>query len=641
MAIIAPDLQRIFEPDVVAALRDQLSRAIGRLSARTSHRPPSLAVLLPALYFDIRRSDETRAEEAKEIHHPPNYHLPVEDAPSRDDLLRYLSIAEATYTQYESELENRLRNVGLSAPLIDHSFGVSGRINLQDRVHRVASDMFEPAYVLSVDTENDTLILAIRGSFETADFITDGAGDTIEFLDGFHAHEGVARSAKYLHATLRSKMAATLDGIAVRRVVVLGHSLGAGCAAALTLLLRRPRTDGESETDHARDMLSKTTCYAFAPPPIFEERLAKKTADMRQGNQPVIVTVVSGYDLVPRLSVRALDKLLVRLAHFDFSKSVEVNATSTISAVAQPIFGTDVGSRIAQSLGPFAQTLGESALAAIAQADTQTVLGSAARALSSTVLNEVRDHTQRTSMREFSEAMSQLTVGDDQPLLLRLPGKVWYLERKFQSPVGLGDEPVVPKAKLVSKPADWFDTIELSGWNIHDHMVLNMLSVVRTLPNAMPVRSNSQQTGSVSVTSSTRQSSQVQTPPAGLRSSSSTALGQLSPACILPHRNPRGMEASIPRRNGMASARAPILLTRAVRDVGQGNVTAREDSWRMVRLSPSPSPSPSLSPSPSPSRSGLSPARSESLSWSPPRQRSGRCVRALSDEHEGRSIYEE
>uniref|UniRef100_S4RFE3 sn-1-specific diacylglycerol lipase n=1 Tax=Petromyzon marinus TaxID=7757 RepID=S4RFE3_PETMA len=73
------------------------------------------------------------------------------------------------------------------------------------------------------------------------------------------------------------------------RVVVTGHSLGAGTAAILALLLK--------------PSYPSLRCYAFSPPGgLLSEALSKHA-------QQFIISVVLGLDLVPRLSLANMDDL--------------------------------------------------------------------------------------------------------------------------------------------------------------------------------------------------------------------------------------------------------------------------------------------------------------------------------------------
>lgn len=78
-------------------------------------------------------------------------------------------------------------------------------------------------------------------------------------------------------------------------IVVVGHSLGAGTAAILAILLK--------------EIYSNVICFAFAPPGgLLSEDAAEYSKDF-------IVSVVNAKDLVPRLGLHQMEKLRFDLIH--------------------------------------------------------------------------------------------------------------------------------------------------------------------------------------------------------------------------------------------------------------------------------------------------------------------------------------
>lgn len=170
------------------------------------------------------------------------------------------------------------------------------------------------------DRDTNELVVAIRGTLSLEDCITDvlaspehleETGRKWGFLGkGKYAHNGMLKSAQRIRELLDSvvKLKELQKHIAEDvyfrknigvvdieepssppRLVVVGHSLGAGVAAILSLLLR--------------PAFPELKCYGYGMPgSIFDEETCKET-------QTYITSIVLNNDLVPRLAARSLCKL--------------------------------------------------------------------------------------------------------------------------------------------------------------------------------------------------------------------------------------------------------------------------------------------------------------------------------------------
>lgn len=140
------------------------------------------------------------------------------------------------------------------------------------------------------DTLMSSIVIVVRGTASVSDAVTDASASVCEF-DGVPAHCGIARAAVSVFREVQPMlqeaiaMAAAAEGKPFRPVVV-GHSLGAGTAILLTVLLRQLCPD--------------VTCVAFAPPPMVAE-----TAVDRLRLDDCVTAVVLDNDLVPRSSLHA------------------------------------------------------------------------------------------------------------------------------------------------------------------------------------------------------------------------------------------------------------------------------------------------------------------------------------------------
>ncbi|XP_036682788.1 diacylglycerol lipase-beta isoform X3 [Balaenoptera musculus] len=140
----------------------------------------------------------------------------------------------------------------------------------------------------------------IHVSFHDKDILTDLSAES-EPLDlecevqDCWAHKGISQAARYVYRRLIN------DGILSQafsiapeyRLVIVGHSLGAGAAALLTIMLRNP--------------YPQVRCYAFSPP---RGLLSKSLCEY---SKTFIVSLVLGKDVIPRLSVTNLEDLKRRI----------------------------------------------------------------------------------------------------------------------------------------------------------------------------------------------------------------------------------------------------------------------------------------------------------------------------------------
>jgi len=112
------------------------------------------------------------------------------------------------------------------------------------------------------------------------------------------AYAGVLQSARHIIAEcipfLNSAMARNPE----YKVVVTGHSLAGAVGTLVTLILM---SNGNL---FSKDKIS---CFAFGPPPIIPIRLSTEN----------IFCVINGADVVPRLSLSSLERLMVKMEKLD------------------------------------------------------------------------------------------------------------------------------------------------------------------------------------------------------------------------------------------------------------------------------------------------------------------------------------
>ncbi|GLI65498.1 hypothetical protein VaNZ11_009046 [Volvox africanus] len=194
-------------------------------------------------------------------------------------------------------------------------------------------------YYVAVDRQRRSVVVAVRGSLSLSDVVTDLLCEPAEYdvpgvphTDGsgrrvLWAHRGMLESTRATLADLQKQgvlAAATADwpadvdaqkrllqqlpserarAVASRlrgacsgfRVVVTGHSLGAGVTGLLGPLLHK--------------QFNKLRCWAFAPPGGL---MSPKAAELTHG---ICISLVHAKDMIPRLAVNTMEQLVQDLVN--------------------------------------------------------------------------------------------------------------------------------------------------------------------------------------------------------------------------------------------------------------------------------------------------------------------------------------
>lgn len=154
------------------------------------------------------------------------------------------------------------------------------------------NSIFEIPFYVAIDKAKQSVVVAIRGTLSLKDAITDLDADceclSFEGLTGCVAHKGILQAATYVKNTLEEKhiLEAAFDRVQGSKLVITGHSLGAGAAAVLAILLKSSYPD--------------LICFSYAPPGGLLSFEASKQS------QEFICSVVLGKDLIARLSIWSL-----------------------------------------------------------------------------------------------------------------------------------------------------------------------------------------------------------------------------------------------------------------------------------------------------------------------------------------------
>ncbi|XP_060795610.1 diacylglycerol lipase-beta [Neoarius graeffei] len=162
------------------------------------------------------------------------------------------------------------------------------------------NQIYEIPFYVALDHKREAVLVAVRGTLSLKDALTDLSAEcenlTVEGVSGAaYAHKGISQAAEYIYKKLVN------DGILRQafsiapeyKLVIVGHSLGAGAAALLAV--------------HLHSTYSTLKCYAFSPPGgLMSKALAEYSKQF-------VVSVVLGKDLVPRLSIPNMEDLKRRL----------------------------------------------------------------------------------------------------------------------------------------------------------------------------------------------------------------------------------------------------------------------------------------------------------------------------------------
>ena len=156
-------------------------------------------------------------------------------------------------------------------------------------------------HFMCVDHEAAAIVVTCRGTLGLEDLLTDLTCEytTISIRgSNYRVHKGMYNSAALLlRSRLLGSLTTTLSTYPDYGLVLTGHSLGAGVAALVSILISSPDDSGAFTTAH--DSLPQGRpihCYAFGSPAIVCERLRKATRGL-------VTTVVNGNDVVPSLSI--------------------------------------------------------------------------------------------------------------------------------------------------------------------------------------------------------------------------------------------------------------------------------------------------------------------------------------------------
>jgi len=195
-----------------------------------------------------------------------------------------------------------------------------------------------PCYLVAYSESRNAVVLAVRGTADPGDAITDLAC-VADSYDGLKYHSGILAAAFAVLNDASEAILAVVDEARPSKLVVTGHSLGGGVALCIALLLDRAADDaaesiegasnGSAWTgdrgDYAGDkdgavlLLARRLAaagmtvetVAFSPPPVACD------ADGSHLDVAQCCSISVGDDVVPYLSLHSVKKLQKQLDRVD------------------------------------------------------------------------------------------------------------------------------------------------------------------------------------------------------------------------------------------------------------------------------------------------------------------------------------
>ncbi|XP_063979131.1 diacylglycerol lipase-alpha isoform X4 [Diachasmimorpha longicaudata] len=162
-------------------------------------------------------------------------------------------------------------------------------------------DVGETPFFVALDYTKKKVVISIRGTLSMKDVLTDLNAEA-EVLpltpprDDWLGHKGMVQAAEYIRKKIYDEQIITTAfakdparGTDQFGLTLVGHSLGAGTASILAILLRQEYPD--------------LVCFSYAPP----GGLLSMPAQVY--TQEFITSVVVGKDVVPRIGLRQMESL--------------------------------------------------------------------------------------------------------------------------------------------------------------------------------------------------------------------------------------------------------------------------------------------------------------------------------------------
>lgn len=185
----------------------------------------------------------------------------------------------------------------------------------QLKKHVNTSSILKPAYCIAVDDAKKSVVLSIRGTYAATDVLTDLQPHSEKF-EGGYAHSGILSAARWILSNENDTLQVLLSENPGYKLILAGHSLGAGAACLLTYLLRES-VGSRNKRISSRLGISNSMieCWGYGCPPCVDKELCE--------NAPFIKNIVLQDDIVARASIAALEDLRSEILLTDWADVLE------------------------------------------------------------------------------------------------------------------------------------------------------------------------------------------------------------------------------------------------------------------------------------------------------------------------------
>lgn len=175
-------------------------------------------------------------------------------------------------------------------------------------------DIGETPFVVAIDYAREKIVVSIRGTLSMKDVLTDlnAEGETLPLnppVEDFLGHKGMVQAAVYIKNKLYEEnlIEKALNHNPTRGtqnfgLILVGHSLGAGTAAILAILLKQD--------------FDNLHCFSYSPPGGLLSMPAVEYS------KEFITSVVVGKDVVPRIGLHQMESLRADLINA-ITKSID------------------------------------------------------------------------------------------------------------------------------------------------------------------------------------------------------------------------------------------------------------------------------------------------------------------------------
>eukprot|EP00928_Gymnodinium_smaydae_P035885 TRINITY_DN25165_c0_g1_i1.p1 TRINITY_DN25165_c0_g1~~TRINITY_DN25165_c0_g1_i1.p1 ORF type:complete len:969 (+),score=101.55 TRINITY_DN25165_c0_g1_i1:30-2936(+) len=256
-----------------------------------------------------------------------------------------------------------------------------------------------PAHAVLVDHDAAAIVLAIRGTLCPEDAMTDAMGSAVsddEVCGSSSFHVGILQAARWIAQQVRSTLEDAAKQYPAYRLVVAGHSLGAGVGAILALSLDQgawldagdalPSVEefisGEETPKKLRAGFCRVECYAFACPSI-----ASLEVSTSERAQRVVTAVACGRDAIVRTCAENIDAMLHEVS-MNSEQTQVIDAVGALIGGKAQTYATERKARNAQDVTvPQHYTVGRCFLIADPQSSSASLQLAKPEQLSKILLN--------------------------------------------------------------------------------------------------------------------------------------------------------------------------------------------------------------------------------------------------------------